>query len=163
MQLELELGSGFEEGFVHGVKSRHLGHLLYARQVLWLGRVDQQDSKSEARVDDRSHEGEVKEKSDQCALCHSSFENVNHKLTYLEEERDEHEDEDSDGPFYVAMRPKLEEGEEVRGDIGPCHHSVSNDVDDALVQPFTHCLHLDGSIRKPIGQHKISIIIKQIK
>ena len=91
-----------------------------------------QDSKSEAQVDDRSHEGEVKENSDHCALFDLSFKNVNHKLPYLEEERDEHEDEDRDGPSYVAVLHQLEKGEEVR-----CHHRVSNDVDDALVEPFT--------------------------
>ena len=87
MQLELELGSGFEEGFVHGTKSRHLGHLLYARQVLRLRRVDQQDPEAEAEVDDGSHKGEVKEKTDDVVLFHFSSAKVNHKLGELEEER----------------------------------------------------------------------------
>ena len=142
MQLELELGSGFEEGFVHGIKSGHLGYLLYARQVLRLGGVDQQDSKSETHVDNRSHKREVKEKSDHCAFLQSPFKNVNHKLTNLEDERDKHEDEDSEGPSDVAMLPKLEKEEEVGCDIGSCHQRVSNDVDNALVESFTHSLQL---------------------
>ena len=80
MKLELELGSGFEESFIHGTKSCHLGHLLYARQVLRLGRVNQQDSKAEAEVDDRSHKGEVKEKTDNIVLFHFSSAKVDHEL-----------------------------------------------------------------------------------
>ena len=87
MQLELELRSGFEEGFIHGTKSGHLGHLLNAGQVLWLRRVDQQDSKAETEVDHGSHKGEVKEKTDDVVLFHFSSAKVNHKLGELEEER----------------------------------------------------------------------------
>ena len=135
MQLELELGSGFEEGFVHGTKSRHLGHLLYARQVLRLRRVDQQDSKSKTEVDDRSHKWEVKEETNDIVLFHFSSAKVNHKLTQLEEERNEHEEKDSDGPSQVPVLPKLEKGEEVGGDIGAWQHRVGDNVQDALLQP----------------------------
>ena len=79
MKLELELRSGFKEGFVHGTKSRHLGHLLYAGQVLRLGQVNQQDSEAKAQVDDGSHKGEVKEKADHIVLFHFSSAKVNRK------------------------------------------------------------------------------------
>ena len=87
VQLQLELGSGFKESFVHGTKSCHLGHLLYAGQILWLSRVDQKDSKTETEVDDGSHEGEVKEEANHIVLFHFPSAKVDYELKDLEEER----------------------------------------------------------------------------
>ena len=58
-------------------------------------RVDQQGSKAKAEVDDWSHKGEVKEETDDVVLLHFSSAKVNHKLSQLEEERNEHEDKDT--------------------------------------------------------------------
>ena len=121
MLLELELRPGFKERLVHGTKSCHLGHLLNTRQVLWLGRVNQHDSKPEAEVDNRSHKRKVQEKTSNVVLFHISFAKVNHELGQLEEEGYEHEEEDGDGPSCIPMAQQLKEGEEVRGNIRSWH------------------------------------------
>ena len=130
MQLHLQLGTRLEEVFIHGVEGRHLGHLLDAGQVLWLGRVDQQDPESQTQVNDGSDKGKVKKETNNTTFPYFLFfAKVDYKLSYLEEEGEEHEEEDDSRPFCVVVIPQLVEGEEVRSDVGSRNHRVPHDVE----------------------------------
>ena len=130
MQLHLQLGTGLEEVFIHGVEGRHLGHLLDAGQVLWLGRVDQQDPESQTQVNDGSDKGKVKKKTNNTTFSYFLFfAKVDYKLPDLEEEGEEHEEEDGFCPFCVVLFPQLVEGEEVRVDVVPRKHRVPHNVE----------------------------------
>ena len=66
-----------------------------------------------SQVDEGSHKWEVKERTDNIVLLHFSSAKVDHELGQLEEERNEHEEKDSDCSSYVAMLHQLKEGEKV--------------------------------------------------
>ena len=130
MQLHLQLGTRLEEVFIHGVEGRHLGHLLDAGQVLWLGRVDQQDPESQTQVNDGSDKGKVKKETNNTTFPYFLFfAKVDYKLSYLEEEGEEHEEEDCYCPFCVIVFPQLVEGDEIRVDVVSRKHRVPHNVE----------------------------------
>ena len=128
--MQLQLGTGFEEGLVHRAESPHLGDLLDAGQVLRLGWVYQQDPESQTQVNDGSDKGKVKKETDNTTFPYFPFfAKVDYKLPDLEEEGEEHEEKDDSRPFCVVVIPQLVEGEEVRSDVGSRNHRVPHDVE----------------------------------
>ena len=132
VELHQHLGAGLQVRLVQGAQPRNFLDSLDSCRVLRFRCVDHEKTETQRGKDERRHQREVKEESDEVLKTRSSARQVFQEHDGLEAEGQEDAEKGDPRPFRVAAVHQLVERQEVGDHVDGWQDAVEEDVEERL-------------------------------